>query len=61
MESCWTNLIPKSENESTQLIQEFFTAVSTVMSVQLRSMVIKSLREFVDFLKMFEVRELYVK
>lgn len=53
MESSWLGLIPKGDNESTQLIQEFFTAVSTVMSIQLRSMVVQSLADFVDFLKQF--------
>ena len=53
MESSWIHLIPKGESESTILIQEFFTAVSTVMSVQLRSMVIKSLDDFLTFLKYF--------
>jgi len=55
MDFCWEGLIPKMEGDSTQLIQEFFSAVSTVMSVQLRSMVFQSLEDFLGFLKHFHV------
>lgn len=51
----WEHLIPKSESETTDLIQEFFSAVSTVMSVQLRSMVFKSLEDFLSFFEHFKV------
>ncbi|XP_065680811.1 dynein axonemal heavy chain 3 isoform X1 [Hydra vulgaris] len=46
MEDHWKHLIVKS----AQLIQEFFSAVSTVMSMNLRSMVINSLKDFALFL-----------
>ncbi|XP_057310450.1 dynein axonemal heavy chain 3-like isoform X2 [Hydractinia symbiolongicarpus] len=53
MENAWHMLLPKHDSDSTQLVQEFFTCVSTVMSIQLRSMVINSLKDFVQFLKIY--------
>ncbi|XP_074648811.1 dynein axonemal heavy chain 3-like [Tubulanus polymorphus] len=48
----WQDLVPQSDIDSTQLIQQFFSCVAALMSIQLRSMVINSLA---DFLKFFEI------
>ncbi len=47
----WAFLVPQNDNESTQRVQEFFACVASLMSIQLRSMVINSLSDFLDFFK----------
>lgn len=51
----WTHLIPVNEGDSTTLIQKFFSCVAALMSIQLRSLVLNSLKDFLQFLKMYEV------
>lgn len=50
----WQDLVPPSDTDSTQLVEEFFACVAALMSIQLRSMVINSLA---DFLKFFETHK----
>ena len=51
----WTHLVPVNEGDSASLIQKFFSCVSALMSIQLRSLVLNSLKDFLEFLKMYEV------
>lgn len=48
----WQHLIPQDDGESTQLVQQFFACVASLMSLQLREMVVNSLADFLEF---FEV------
>ncbi|XP_012937339.1 dynein heavy chain 3, axonemal [Aplysia californica] len=50
----WQDLVPPGERDSTDLVQEFFSCVASLMSLQLRSMVINSLSDFLDFFKRYE-------
>ncbi|XP_072275027.1 dynein axonemal heavy chain 3 [Pyxicephalus adspersus] len=45
----WINLVPQNEEDSAVLVQEFFACVSSLMSLQLRGMVINSLNDLVSF------------
>jgi hypothetical protein len=45
----WQHLIPPTDEASTELIQQFFTAVSSLMSLQLRGLVVSSLLDFLSF------------
>ncbi len=51
----WAYLIPQNDTDPTDLAQLFFACVASVMSNQLRSMVINSLSDFLDFFKIHEV------
>lgn len=48
----WERLIPQSDGDSTALVQKFFGCVASLMSIQLREMVVNSLA---DFLKFFQI------
>ncbi|CAB3991140.1 dynein heavy chain 3, axonemal-like, partial [Paramuricea clavata] len=50
----WTHLIPSNEGDSATLIQKFFSCVAALMSIQLRSLVLNSLKDFLAFLKMYQ-------
>ncbi|XP_033740540.1 dynein heavy chain 3, axonemal-like isoform X1 [Pecten maximus] len=50
----WQDLVPPNDTDSTQLVEEFFACVAALMSIQLRSMVINSL---IDFLEFFETHK----
>ncbi|KAG9476993.1 hypothetical protein GDO78_002401 [Eleutherodactylus coqui] len=45
----WIHLVPQNENDSTIQVQEFFACVSSLMSLQLRGMVISSLHDLLAF------------
>ncbi|XP_028914074.1 dynein heavy chain 3, axonemal isoform X2 [Ornithorhynchus anatinus] len=45
----WIYLTPQSDYDSCQSIEEFFASVAIFMSLQLREMVINSLKDFVSF------------
>ncbi|XP_053383461.1 dynein axonemal heavy chain 3-like [Mercenaria mercenaria] len=45
----WQYLVGPNDSDSTELVQEFFSAVAAVMSGQLRGMVINSLHDFLHF------------
>ncbi|XP_030596674.1 dynein heavy chain 3, axonemal isoform X2 [Archocentrus centrarchus] len=53
-EDLWLPLIPKSEAVASVIVQEFFNCVAALMTLQLRSLVVSSLQ---DFLKYFEIHE----
>ncbi|XP_028395151.1 dynein heavy chain 3, axonemal-like isoform X1 [Dendronephthya gigantea] len=50
----WTHLIPANEGDSASLIQKFFSCVGALMSIQLRSLVLNSLKDFLEFLRQYE-------
>ncbi|KAK3717325.1 hypothetical protein QZH41_011557, partial [Actinostola sp. cb2023] len=51
----WSHLVPSNEGgESTTLVQQFFSCVASLMSIQLRSLVINSLADFVEFLNFYK-------
>eukprot|EP00795_Rhopilema_esculentum_P009610 gene9610-17369_t len=54
LKDSWVHLIPRKDTEASQLIQSFFSCVASVMSIQLRSMVLDSLKDFLDFLKRYQ-------
>ncbi|XP_053550231.1 dynein axonemal heavy chain 3 [Bombina bombina] len=45
----WIHLVPQNDNDSTLLVQEFFSCVGALMSLQLRRMVINSLQDLLSF------------
>lgn len=51
----WTHLVPTSEGDSAALVQQFFACLAALMSMQLRSLVINSLADFVSFLYLYQV------
>jgi len=53
----WQHLVPPHENDSTELVREFFSSVAALMSAQLRSLVINSLADLLSF---FEIHQVYL-
>lgn len=51
----WQDLVPPNDTDSTQLVEEFFACVAALMSIQLRSMVINSLADFLSFFEHHKV------
>lgn len=45
----WEHFIPQNDGDSTTLVQSFFGCVASLMSVQLREMVVNSLADFLEF------------
>ncbi|WAQ96862.1 DYH3-like protein [Mya arenaria] len=45
----WQYLVGPNDNDNMELVEEFFSAIAAVMSGQLRSMVINSLADFLQF------------
>ncbi|ESO89088.1 hypothetical protein LOTGIDRAFT_210054 [Lottia gigantea] len=54
MKDTWEYLVPQNEVDSTELVAEFFSCVAALMSIQLRSMVINSLADFLAFFQIHE-------
>lgn len=52
----WIELVPRSISESSCNIENMFRAALSIMSIQLRSLVRKSLDHFTEFLLKFKVR-----
>ncbi|XP_033631251.1 dynein heavy chain 3, axonemal-like [Asterias rubens] len=50
----WGYLVPQNDIDSTQRVQEFFACVAALMSIQLRSMVINSLADFLAFFQIHQ-------
>ncbi len=50
----WQDLVPPNDTDSTDIVQEFFRCVAAIMSIHLRSMVINSL---IDFLQFFQIHQ----
>jgi len=53
----WQHLVPPNENDSTELVREFFSCVSALMSAQLRSLVIHSLADLLSFFEIHQVSD----
>lgn len=51
----WVRFAPKSDHDSSHNIEEYFAAVASFMSLQLRKLVIKSLKALVSFFMIYEV------
>lgn len=45
----WEHLIPQNDGDSTAVVQSFFGCVASLMSIQLREMVVNSLTDFLEF------------
>ncbi|XP_037670654.1 dynein heavy chain 3, axonemal isoform X2 [Choloepus didactylus] len=45
----WIHFAPKSDYDSSRIIEEYFASVASFMSLQLRELVIKSLEDLVSF------------
>ncbi|KAM8960487.1 dynein axonemal heavy chain 3 [Pelodytes ibericus] len=45
----WIHLVPQNDNDSTIQVEEFFACVASLMSLQLRGMVISSLQDMLSF------------
>ncbi|XP_077979573.1 dynein axonemal heavy chain 3-like isoform X2 [Glandiceps talaboti] len=54
LKDLWAHLVPQIETDSTHRVQEFFACVASLMSIQLRGMVINSLADFLTF---FEIHK----
>jgi dynein heavy chain len=54
----WRHLVPMEEDASLELPMRFFATIATLMSNQLRDLVVDSLGEFVDFLEQYKVRKI---
>ena len=55
----WQSLVGPNDNDSTELVQEFFSSVAAIMSRQLRGMVINSLQDFLSFFEIHKVGIIY--
>ncbi|KAL8573170.1 Dynein heavy chain 3, axonemal [Nucella lapillus] len=53
-QECWQHLVPPGEGDSTEVVEEFFSCVAALMSIQLRSMVINSLSDFLAFFQIHQ-------
>jgi len=51
----WQDLVPPNDTDPTILVEEFFASVAALMSIQLRSMVINSLADFLEFFETHKV------
>lgn len=51
----WQHLVPPGADDSTELVEEFFACVAALMSIQLRSMIINSLADFLSFFALHKV------
>jgi len=50
----WDHLIPQNDGDSTLLVQSFFCCVASLMSIQLREMVVNSLADFLEFFQIHQ-------
>lgn len=51
----WKHLVPLGEDESLDSPMKFFACVATLMSNQLRNLVVDSLNEFASFFEQYKV------
>src|SRR6218665_646182 len=51
----WQHLVPCKETDSTERIKEFFSSTASLMSNQLRSLIINSLEDFLSFFEIHKV------
>jgi dynein heavy chain len=54
MKDCWKHLVPLSDDESLDNPLKFFECIATLMSNQLRNLVVDSLDEFVSFFEQYK-------
>ncbi|CAG2066829.1 unnamed protein product, partial [Timema podura] len=54
----WQNLVPRKHGASLQHVEKFFKCVSSLMSLQLRQLVMKSLRHLLQFIVQYNVTHL---
>lgn len=47
----WYHLVPQNDVDSLELVKQFFASVGSLMSIQLRNLVINSLKDFLKFLE----------
>lgn len=55
MRGTWSNLVSLEEGASTFLVERLFAVADSIMSLQLRSLVIGSLNHFVDLITKYQV------
>lgn len=55
MRNHWSQMVPKKPEESFQRIEKFFSAIAAIMSMQVRSLVLKSLKHFYYSLLRYKV------
>lgn len=51
----WKQYIPRNFSDSTQIIESFFNCVNMLLSLQLRWLVMKSLKHVVDYMLKYKV------
>ena len=51
----WFHLVPPNDTDSTERVRDLFACVATMMSRQLRELVLDSLAEFLDFFLLHQV------
>lgn len=51
----WKQYIPKSEEDAVQIIENFFACANGIMAKQLRRLVLKSLRHFLNMFIKYKV------
>ena len=49
----WRYMVPERRGESLGQAKRFFGAIRALMSINLRSMAIKSLEDFLDFMRQY--------
>lgn len=52
----WKQYIPRQVSDSTEIIERFFDCVNMLLSMQLRWLVMKSLKHLVDYMIQFQVK-----
>lgn len=55
LRSYWKEYIPKRQGDSLSTIENFFNCINGVMAMQLRSLVMRSLKHFLNFMIRFKV------
>lgn len=53
----WKQYIPKKAGESLELVESFFRCVNSLMSLQLRGLVMRSLNDFLHLVVKYKVSE----
>ncbi|XP_022258936.1 dynein heavy chain 3, axonemal-like, partial [Limulus polyphemus] len=54
----WADLVPKHDNASLFRVERFYSTVGALMSLQLRSAVMKSLKNWINFMKLYEIEKI---
>lgn len=56
MKNTWEKFVPLTQHEDTGLIQRFFESIASLMSKQLRELVLRSVLHLKDYLLSFQVK-----